>query len=110
MKKEYILIDNEGEPIKAFKTYTGADTFRNAHNRPDWRIEYKYYYIPIKRKSTEKQKSAVRFCESWLNIDFEGNIDNFDEVSRWLSVYLEDAKSIYEEVQADYEAYLWSKL
>ena len=33
-----------------------------------------------------------------------------DEVSKWLSIYLEDAKNMYEEVRADYEEYLWSKI
>lgn len=29
------------------------------------------------RKSTEKQQSAVRYCEQWLYIEFDGNIESF---------------------------------
>lgn len=31
------------------------------------------------RQSTEKQQYDVRYCEEWLNIDFEGNLQNYDE-------------------------------
>lgn len=34
--------------------------------------------------TTKKQKSIVRFCEKWLNITFEGNINNYSEVSSFL--------------------------
>ena len=38
------------------------------------------------RKSTEKQQSAVRYCEQWLYIEFDGNIESFDECSHFLSI------------------------
>ena len=28
------------------------------------------------RKSTEKQRAAVRYCEQWLCIEFEDNINS----------------------------------
>lgn len=57
--------------------------------------------------TTNKQKAAVHFCEQWLNITFEGNINDFQQVSYFLSIYLDEAKSLYNEVRCEYEAYLW---
>lgn len=57
--------------------------------------------------TTDKQKAAVHFCEQWLNITFEGNINDFQQVSYFLSIYLDEAKSLYNEVKCEYEAYLW---
>ena len=31
--------------------------------------------------TTNKQKAAVHFCEKWLNVTFEGDINNFKQVS-----------------------------
>ena len=58
-------------------------------------------------KSTERQRAAVHFCEQWLNITFEGNINNRFEVSIFLGEYLQEAKNLYDEIRCDYEAYLW---
>lgn len=60
--------------------------------------------------TTNRQKAAVHFCEQWLNITFEGNINNFQQVSYFLSIYLDEAKSIYDEVRCEYESYLWDKI
>ena len=57
--------------------------------------------------TTNKQKSAVHFCEQWLNITFEGNIEDKYQVSIFLGEYLQDAKNLYNEVRCEYEAYLW---
>ena len=57
--------------------------------------------------TTDKQKAAVHFCEQWLNITFNGDINNFQQVSNFLSEYLEEAKNLYDEVKCEYEAYLW---
>ena len=57
--------------------------------------------------TTNKQKAAVHFCEQWLNITFEGNINDFQQVSCFLSIYLDEAKNIYDEVRCEYESYLW---
>ena len=56
--------------------------------------------------TTNKQKSAVHFCEQWLNITFEGNIEDKYQVSIFLGEYLQDAKNLYNEVRCEYEAYL----
>ena len=56
--------------------------------------------------TTEKQKSAVHFCEEWLHISFEGDINDRTQVSNFLAEYLDDAKNLYEEIRCEYEAYL----
>lgn len=58
--------------------------------------------------TTPRQKAAVHFCEQWLNVTFEGDINNFNEVSEFLSEYLEDAKITATEISCEYEAYLWN--
>lgn len=57
--------------------------------------------------TTNKQKAAVHFCEQWLNVTFEGDINNFKQVSYFLSIYLDDAKQLYDEIRYEYESYLW---
>ena len=57
--------------------------------------------------TTDRQKAAVHFCEEWLNITFEGDIENKYQVSLFLQEYLQDAKNLYDEVKCEYEAYLW---
>ena len=60
------------------------------------------------RKSTKKQQSAIRYCEQWLCIEFNGNIESFDECSLFLSIYLEEAKQTEMELICEYEAYIWN--
>ena len=55
--------------------------------------------------TTDRQKAAVHFCESWLQIEFEGNINNRTQVSQFLSEYLDEAKMTCEELTCEYEAY-----
>ena len=64
--------------------------------------------------TTDKQKAAVHFCEQWLNITYNSDINNFQQVSNFLSEYLgeakltyEEAKLTYEEIACEYESYLW---
>lgn len=57
---------------------------------------------------TDKQKAAVHFCEQWLNITFEGDIEDKYQVSTFLEEYLQEAKDLYNEIKYEYEAYLWS--
>lgn len=59
------------------------------------------------RKSTERQQAAVRYCEQWLYVEFDGDINNFDDCSLFLSVYLEDAKQEEMELSCEFEAYIW---
>ena len=39
----------------------------------------------INNMTTNRQKAAVHFCEQWLNIDFNGDINNFNQVSAFLA-------------------------
>lgn len=59
------------------------------------------------RKSTTRQQAAVRYCEQWLCIEFEDNINSFDDCSLFLKTYLEDAKETERELTCEYEAYMW---
>ena len=54
-------------------------------------------------KPTNRQIAAVHFCEEWLNISFEGDIEDRAQVSIFLKEYLDDAKRLYEEVACEYE-------
>lgn len=47
--------------------------------------------------TTNKQKEAVRFCERWVDTEFKGDINNYNEVSSFLSEHLERAKIVAEE-------------
>lgn len=60
------------------------------------------------RKSTERQQAAVRYCEQWLCIEFDGNIDSFNDCSHFLKIYLDEAKQTERELGCEYEAYLWN--
>lgn len=57
--------------------------------------------------TTDKQKAAVHFCEQWLNITFEGDIEDKHQVSTFLEEYLQETKNLYNEIKCEYEAYLW---
>ena len=39
----------------------------------------------LNKKSSEKQKNTVQFIENWCSITFEGNINDFYEVSDFIS-------------------------
>ena len=57
--------------------------------------------------TTKRQKAAIHFCEQWLNITFNGDIENRYQVSIFLGEYLQEAKDLYNELRCEYEAYLW---
>lgn len=57
--------------------------------------------------TTNRQKAAIHFCEQWLNITFNGDIENRYQVSIFLGEYLQEAKDLYNELRCEYEAYLW---
>lgn len=52
--------------------------------------------------TTERQKNAVAFCEEWLNIEFNGDINNFNEVSSFLSLHLDVAKAVCDDAVMSY--------
>ena len=51
--------------------------------------------------TTDKMKRAVQFCEQWC-IKFNGDINNYKEVSNFLGKYLKVAK---EQAEMATEAY-----
>jgi len=53
--------------------------------------------------TTDKQKRAVRYCENWLkDVKFKGDINNFNEVSNFLSKHLDAAKDIALDAWCEY--------
>ena len=44
-------------------------------------------------KPTNIQIAAVHFCEEWLDISFEGDIKDRQQVGSFLSEYLDKAKT-----------------
>jgi hypothetical protein len=49
--------------------------------------------------TTNRQKEAIKFCESILNIKFEGDLNDYHQVSTFLGKYLEYAKELRDEFQ-----------
>ena len=60
-------------------------------------------------KDRRGTKHSLLKVKVWNNgrITFEGNINDFQQVSYFLSIYLDEAKSFYNEVACEYESYLW---
>ena len=59
--------------------------------------------------TTKRQKAAVHFCEEWLNISFEGDINNFNQVSNFLSIHLDYAKSNFRDAIESYHSFITDK-
>lgn len=55
--------------------------------------------------TTKRQKDAVRYCENMLDIKFNGDINNFNQVSSFLNQYLEEAKIREEDILQCYDDY-----
>lgn len=97
MKLKFIIKDSYGNPIASFRDRKSAEEFRLSKNSK-CTID-----SPLTRQSTEKQKSAVAFCEMCLkNVEFKGDINNFYQCSAFLEQYLEYAKIIYDEACESY--------
>ena len=99
--QKFAVIDNTNHLVRCFDSYQLADNFRSMNGRLDWLI---VSYYPSNNKSTIKQVAAVHFCECILNIHFEGDINNKQECSHFLSENLEQAKQMYTELKCEYEA------
>ena len=52
--------------------------------------------------TTQRQKKAIRFCEVWLKVTFEGDLNNFNDVSNFLTIYLDSAKATAEDAISSY--------
>lgn len=55
--------------------------------------------------TTKRQRDAVRYCENMLDIKFNGDINNFNQVSSFLNQYLEEAKIREEDILQCYDDY-----
>lgn len=105
--KKYTIYDSTGTIVATLTTMRDALDFKHIRGNNTWIIKV---IEPLRnRQSTERQKSAVKFVEEWLNITFTGNINNFYEVSDFLSEYLDEAKQMYDEVYNEYTSYIFSK-
>lgn len=93
----YKVYDNTGHFLAKFETFEQADGFRNLAHRPDWKIRKGRIY---NKKVTEKMKNAVTFIQSMTEYHYDGDINNFSEVSSFIGCYLDYAKNIAEEVMS----------
>ena len=104
---KYIIQDTEGNSIASFNNFSDAVRAKAIlYQRPDWRIVRKSTDNTQFRQSTPRQRVAVNFCESLNYPDFMGDRNNFYEVSAYLSMYLESAKRLYNEISGAFEAYI----
>ena len=105
--KKYIIYDSTGTIVATLTTMKDALDFKHIRGNNTWTIKV---IEPLRNKqSTARQKGAVKFVEEWLNITFTGNINDFYEVSDFLSEYLDEAKQMYDEVYNEYTSYIFSK-
>lgn len=99
--KRYIIFDRTGNKIGIpFKTYKDAEEYKIIFGRMDWKIES--INIKITKRSTPRQKTAISFCEQWLDIKFCGNIEDFYDCSEFLSEYLDNAKEVASDAESSY--------
>ena len=105
--KKYTIYDSTGTIVATLTTMRDALDFKHIRGNNTWTIKV---IKPLRNKqSTTRQKGAVKFVEEWLNITFTGNINDFYEVSDFLSEYLDEAKQMYDEVYNEYTSYIFSK-
>ena len=99
--KRYVVYDTTGNPVGVpFNKWKDADVYRIVYNRPDWTI--KQVTIHTDRKSTARQRAAVKFVEQWCDTTFEGFLDDYYEVSDFLADHLDTAKEIANDATASY--------
>ena len=105
--KKYTIYDSTGTIVATLTTMKDALDFKHIRGNNTWTIKI---IEPLRnRQSTARQKGAVKFVEEWLNITFTGNINDFYEVSDFLSEYLDKAKQMYDEAYSEYSSYVWLK-
>lgn len=107
MSRKYVVYDTTGNPVGVpFKTIREAEEYKVFNRRFDWTV--RQVDINIWKESTPKQRGALTFCESVLDIQFEGNRYDFYDVSDFLSEYLEEAKQVARELTCSYSSYMWN--
>lgn len=89
----YIVKDKLGNIIAKFYSYNAASEFKVCNGKEDWSIN-----LIINKQSTKKQKNAVAFCLNFIDAEFEGDIESFQDCHEFLSTYLEHAKIMCNEM------------
>lgn len=103
--KRYIVYNTVGDKVGIpFASYKEAEVYKAVYGKPDWKI--RLIHVASSRKSTEKQKAAVEFIELWCDIKYQGDINDFYEVSDFLSDYLVIAKEVADDASASYNSML----
>lgn len=96
----FIIKDSEGQTLTFFEEYNQAYGFIILADRVgQWTIVDRDSGF---KASTKKQIAAIHFCEEVFNQKFEGDINNFYEVSKYLSENLDIAKDIMQDAIAGY--------
>lgn len=54
--------------------------------------------------TTNYQKSQINLIVDYLDVPFEGDIENSEEVEQFIDLYFDDAAAMYEELRCEYEA------
>ena len=105
--KKYTIYDSTGTIVATLTTMKDALDFKHIRGNNTWTIKI---IEPLRNiQATARQKGAIKFVEEWLNITLTGNINDFYEVSDFLSEYLDEAKQMYDEAYSEYSSYVWSK-
>ena len=106
--KKYIVYDSTHQQVGiTFNCLKDAIVYKEVYGNPNWEIHSTN--VVSSRKSTNRQKAAIRFVEMWCDIEFPGNINDFYEVSDFLSDYLDSAKEIADDATHSYYSYLMDK-
>lgn len=95
---KYCVIDTTNHTIRTFDNFQDALSYKMCIAcRPDWTIKKarRHYH------STEKQRNFVRTIELYLNITFDGDIDNGWECSDFISLYKEDYDMLINDLIGD---------
>lgn len=90
----FIVKDSVGHIIRQFQTERQALEFVTNMGRTDWRI--------CRREPTDRQIAALHYCEDVLNIRFKKDIHDINQVSDFLSKYLDLAKEVDKEDEEDW--------
>ena len=83
--KKYTIYDSTGTIVATLTTMRDALDFKHIRGNNTWTIKI---IEPLRnRQSTERQKSAVKFVEEWLNIDFTGNTTTFNNLKCYILIF-----------------------
>ena len=98
---KFRVTDSLGNLIREFDSMFEAAGFKSLLGNPNWQI------VEYERPSTAKQKAAVEWCleifasAPWIDDvpKFTGDINKFDDCSKYLSCYLGMAKDLWWQIR-----------